>query len=173
MYAVQISTRDGWLFPLIHLHCAHAWIAECIFIASKKVVFLLYYFWKTSCHLVFVTYSTLTNNFDVHNYNINIKSKRVIRVHKEVFTNLIQSIIQTENCSPIIKIFFLQWRPLPIKIYTGDSNGVNSRIFHSGNFCWPTEKREARKRGKIENKRRKIVKGKVENWKRIWKYENG
>ena len=41
-----------------------------------------------------------------------------------------------------------------------------------GNFCWPTRKKEARKkwrRGKMDKKRRKIVKGKVENWK--WKEE--
>ena len=46
--------------------------------------------------------------------------------------------------------------------------------FSPGNFCWPTEEREARKKGKMENKRWKIAKGKLENWK--WtgkKYENG
>ena len=32
--------------------------------------------------------------------------------------------------------------------------------FWSGNFCWPTGKREARKKGKMEQKRRKIKKGK-------------
>ena len=35
-----------------------------------------------------------------------------------------------------------------------------------GNFCWPTGKREGKKRGKMEKKRRKIEKGR-------WKIENG
>ena len=38
--------------------------------------------------------------------------------------------------------------------------------FSLGNFCWPTRKREVRKKGKMEKKRRKIKKGR-------WKIENG
>ena len=40
----------------------------------------------------------------------------------------------------------------------------------TGIFCWPTGKREAREKGKMEKERRKIEKGKVENWK--WKGKN-
>ena len=46
------------------------------------------------------------------------------------------------------------------------------RDFWPVNFCWPTGKKEGRKKGKeveIEKKRRKILNGKVENWK--WKVE--
>ena len=43
------------------------------------------------------------------------------------------------------------------------------RDFWPGNFCWPIRKREAWKKRKMEQKRRKIEKGKVENWK--WKEE--
>ena len=42
--------------------------------------------------------------------------------------------------------------------------------FSPGNFWWPSGKREARKKGRMEKKRRKINKGKVENWK--WKEEH-
>ena len=52
----------------------------------------------------------------------------------------------------------------------GGDRGVHPRDFWPGNFCWPTGKREARqKEKKNENgeKRRKIGKGEVENWK--WK----
>ena len=55
---------------------------------------------------------------------------------------------------------------------TGGGGRVPPRDFRPGNFCWPTGKKEARKKEKgvkIEKKRRKIVKGKVENWK--WKVE--
>ena len=38
--------------------------------------------------------------------------------------------------------------------------------FPSENFCWPTGKTEARKKGKSKESSRKIVKGKVENVKR-------
>ena len=40
--------------------------------------------------------------------------------------------------------------------------------FSPGNFCWPTSKREAWKKGKMEKKRRKIERGrwKIENWRR-------
>ena len=41
------------------------------------------------------------------------------------------------------------------------------RHFSPGNFCWPTGKRETRKKRKMEKKRRKILKGKVKSWK--WK----
>ena len=43
------------------------------------------------------------------------------------------------------------------------------RDFWPGNFSWPNGKREARTKLKMEQKRRKIRKGKVENWK--WKEE--
>ena len=55
----------------------------------------------------------------------------------------------------------------------GQGERVPPRDFWPGNFCWRIGKKEARKKGKmvkigkIEKKRRKIVKGKVENWK--WK----
>ena len=41
--------------------------------------------------------------------------------------------------------------------------------FSPGNFCLTTGKREGRKKGKMGNKRRKIVEGQVENWKRMEK----
>ena len=53
---------------------------------------------------------------------------------------------------------------------------VTPRDFRQGKFCWPTGKKEARKkckRGKMKKKICKIVKGKVENWKwRIEKFKN-
>ena len=52
----------------------------------------------------------------------------------------------------------------------GQGGRVPPRDFWPGNFCWPTRKKEARKKwkkGKMEKKRMKIVKGEVENWK--WK----
>ena len=52
----------------------------------------------------------------------------------------------------------------------GEAGGQSApRNFWLGNFFWPTGKREAKKKGKMEQKRRKIEKGKVENWK--WKEE--
>ena len=52
---------------------------------------------------------------------------------------------------------------------TGGGGQSAPRDFWLGNFCWLTGKREARKKGRMEQKRRKIKKGKVENWK--WKEE--
>ena len=47
----------------------------------------------------------------------------------------------------------------------GGQSAPHPRDFRPGNFCWPTGKKEARKKGrgvKTEKKRREIVKGKVE-----------
>ena len=53
----------------------------------------------------------------------------------------------------------------------GAGGRVPPRDFWPGNFCWPIgEKkrgREKMEKGETEKKRRKIVKGKVENWE--WK----
>ena len=59
-------------------------------------------------------------------------------------------------------------------LFSGVTGGgkVPPRDFWLDNFCWPIGKKEPRKKGKrvkIEKKRRKIVKEKVENWK--WKVE--
>ena len=52
---------------------------------------------------------------------------------------------------------------------TGGAGGrVPPRDFWQGNLCWPTGKKGQGKKVKgvkIQEKRRKIVKGKVENWK--------
>ena len=55
----------------------------------------------------------------------------------------------------------------------GKGGRVPSRDFWPRNFCWRIGKKEARKKGKGGGnweERRKIVKGKVENWK--WKLKS-
>ena len=49
------------------------------------------------------------------------------------------------------------------------------RDFWPGNFCWPTGEREVRKKGKMEQKIRKIKKGrwKIENGRRSYKTRRG
>ena len=45
----------------------------------------------------------------------------------------------------------------------GRGGRVPPRDFWPGNFCWPIEEKEGRKNGKMEQERRQIEKGKVEN----------
>ena len=55
----------------------------------------------------------------------------------------------------------------------GEAGGrVPPRDFWPGNFCWPNGKIEARKKGKMEQKRRKIEKGKENRKREGWKVEN-
>ena len=72
---------------------------------------------------------------------------------------------------PIFCQFFLSEEELCPSGVTGRGQGgrVPPRDFWPGNFCWPTGKRQASKKGKMEQKGRKSEKGKVENWK--WKEE--
>ena len=57
----------------------------------------------------------------------------------------------------------IQWR----NRHAGEGGRVPPETCDGGNLCWPTGKKEARKKGIMEKKRRKMVKRKVENWK--WK----
>ena len=60
-------------------------------------------------------------------------------------------------------IFHLLFWPL-LSVVTARGR-VPQQHFSSGNFCWPTGKREGRKKGKMEKKRRKIERGKAEKRK--------
>ena len=82
----------------------------------------------------------------------------------------------------ILLVIFNQWRNSRGPGAQGQSP-LHPRGFSPGNFCWPTGKREARKKGEMENKRRTILTGKVEYWKTngkilkplnlFWVYQNG
>ena len=82
-----------------------------------------------------------------------------ICLYAELWYDASAVVLRTFN---YVSILLQQWR---------DSRGQGGRVppchFSPGNFCWPTTKREARKKGKMEKKRKKNQK------KGKWKIENG
>ena len=89
---------------------------------------------------------------------------------------ILQNRVHLKNIIRIALILLLNIHYLPVLVTcssmqwrnTGGGGGGQSapRHFSPENFCWPTGKREARKKGKIERKKGKSTKGR-------WKIEKG
>ena len=101
-----------------------------------------------------------------HSLRESLASSDVARCHS---MNSERTIRCKPNAIPVCSSFRLHSESSQWRNRQGGTGGQSApRDFWPGNFCWCIGKTDERKKGKgvkIEKKRRKIVKGKVENWK--------